>query len=216
VDFGSLRRVVPISREWGYDRGTPIDRYYIDQFLKEHQDDVRGRVLEFGDARYTRRFGGAAVSSSDVMHVDEGNPDATIVGDLTIAHEPALPSNAFDCIILTQTLQLLYELDIAIANLHRALKPGGILLATAPGVCTVQAGADNWGDNLCWAFTTTSIRRLLTEAFGSSNVEARSYGNVLAATAFLHGIANEELEIVELETFDSTYPLVVAVCAVKR
>ncbi len=30
----------------GYGRGTAIDQYYSGHFLKEHRDDMRGRVLE--------------------------------------------------------------------------------------------------------------------------------------------------------------------------
>src|SRR5215218_7850047 len=27
------RHVTPVSREWGFDRGTPVDRYYVECFL---------------------------------------------------------------------------------------------------------------------------------------------------------------------------------------
>ena len=40
----------PVSDHWGWDRGTPVDRYYIEQFLAEHAADVRGRVLEVKDS----------------------------------------------------------------------------------------------------------------------------------------------------------------------
>src|SRR5690348_8634455 len=33
VNFGDLRRLKPISVVWGFDRGRPVDRYYIEQFL---------------------------------------------------------------------------------------------------------------------------------------------------------------------------------------
>ena len=36
VDWGDLRRTDPVSRDWGYDRGTPIDRRYIEEFLAAH------------------------------------------------------------------------------------------------------------------------------------------------------------------------------------
>ena len=85
VNFGSLRRLTPISRHFGYDRGRPIDRYYIENFLAHHADDIRGHVLEIGDASYTRQFGGDRVAKSDVLHVTSDNPEATIVGDLANA-----------------------------------------------------------------------------------------------------------------------------------
>src|SRR4051794_19584949 len=78
VDLGALRRMTPISRSWGNDRGTPIDRYYIEKFLYQHRDDVRGHVLEMGDATYTKRFGGSGVRHIDVLHSKWDNPAATI------------------------------------------------------------------------------------------------------------------------------------------
>jgi hypothetical protein len=64
IRFGDLRRLTPISRSFGYDRGQPIDRYYIANFLGRHSGDIRGHVLEIGDDRYTRRFGGDRVTHS--------------------------------------------------------------------------------------------------------------------------------------------------------
>src|SRR3954463_5560059 len=85
LDLGDLRRVTPISEDYGLDRGTPIDRYYIDDFLGRHAADVRGRTLEVNDARYTEQYGGERIESSDILFAGEGNPDATIVADLTRA-----------------------------------------------------------------------------------------------------------------------------------
>ena len=47
--LGDLRRVTPFSRRFGFDRGLPVDRYYIERFLVAHAHDVRGRVLEIKD-----------------------------------------------------------------------------------------------------------------------------------------------------------------------
>ena len=114
VDFGDFRRLTPISKKFGADRGTILDRYYIEVFLGQHRGDVRGRVLEIGDNFYTLRFGGDKVNKSDVLHVEAGNPLATIVADLTSADE--VPSNTFDCIIFTQTIQMIYDIPAAIYN----------------------------------------------------------------------------------------------------
>src|SRR5215210_7162112 len=54
--FGSLRRVTPLSRYFGFDRGLPIDRYYIENFLARQAEDIHGRVLEIGDNSYTQRY----------------------------------------------------------------------------------------------------------------------------------------------------------------
>src|SRR5437867_1279561 len=124
VRFGSLRRITPVSRVWGFDRGLPIDRYYIERFLSAHASDVRGHVLEIGSDTYTRRFGKDAVTRSDVLSVAEGNPKTTMMADLTCADH--IPSDTFDCILLTQTLQFIYDVHAVLKTLYRILKPAGI------------------------------------------------------------------------------------------
>jgi SAM-dependent methyltransferase len=210
VEFGSLRRTAPISRQFGFDRGLPIDRYYIENFLAAHADDIRGRVLEVGDNTYTRRFGGARVAASDVLHVTEGNPDATLVGDLTAADH--IPSDRFDCVVLTQTLQLIYDVRSALKTVHRTLRPGGVLLATVPGIS--QIAGDQWGECWYWSFTRLSMRLICEEAF-ATDVQVEAYGNVLAATAFLQGLAVEELRREELDQHDPCYELLITVRARK-
>jgi SAM-dependent methyltransferase len=212
VDLGDLRRTSPTSRVFGYDRGTPVDRRYIEEFLGRHAEDVRGRVLEIGDNAYSRRFGGERVTRSDVLHVVEGNPNATIVGDL--ADGRSLPSDAFDCIVLTQTLHLVFELRDAAATLHRILKPGGVLLLTVPGVSSVDRG--DWGSTWYWSFTEASLGRLLEERFPRSGLMLTTYGNVLTAIAFLHGLAQEELRPEAFGKADPQYPVIVAARAVKE
>ena len=48
VKFGHLRRLTPFNRRWGYVRGLPVDRYYIENFLAGHAQDIHGHVLEIG------------------------------------------------------------------------------------------------------------------------------------------------------------------------
>jgi len=212
LDFGDLRQVNPISREWGFDRGEAIDRYYIERFLSATASDIRGNVLEVGDNFYTRQFGADRVSKSDVLHVTEGNPNATIVGDLTCADH--IPSDTFDCIVCTQTLHLIYAVDAAIKTLNRILKPGGTLLATAPGISQISRyDMDRWGDH--WRFTSASLQRIFETAFTSANISIGTFGNVLAAIGFLHGLAAEELSPEELDYFDPDYELIITIRAEK-
>ena len=84
VSFGDFSRTAPISQDFGFDRGTPIDRHYVEDFLTRNSGDIKGRVLEVGDDAYTRRFGGARVAQRDVLHVNEGAAGATIVGDMSV------------------------------------------------------------------------------------------------------------------------------------
>ena len=212
VRFGSLKRPVPISRAFGFDRGLCIDRYYIESFLGRHADDIQGSVLEIGDDGYTRNFGGERVAKSDVLHVAPDNPNATIIADLTCADH--ILSEAFDCIILIQTLQFIYDVRAALKTLYRILKPGGILLATLPGISQISRyDMDRWGEY--WRFTTLSARRLFEEVFPPENVRAEAYGNVLAAIAFLHGLAAQDLRREELNYRDADYEVLITVRAMK-
>jgi GT2 family glycosyltransferase/SAM-dependent methyltransferase len=211
VRFGDLRRLEPLSRAFGAERGLPVDRHYIEGFLRAHAADLRGRTLEVGDDAYTRRFGKDRVARRDVLHVDPAARGATFVADLAAGE--SLPSEAFDCIVLTQTLHLVYDLRAAVATLHRILRPGGVLLASVPGIS--QIADDEWSRTWCWSLTPISARRLFTEFFPAAAVEVEAHGNVLAATAFLQGISAGELREEELAHRDPAYPLVVTVRAVK-
>ncbi len=205
LDWGALRRVTPISRNWGFDRGLAVDRYYIERFLAAHARDIRGRVLEIEDDLYTSRLRGDRVDVVDVLHVIGGNPKATIVGDLTCA--PHIPSNAFDCVVLTQTLQLIYDTRAALTTLHRILKPGGVLLASFPGITRISR--EEWEGSWFWSFTTASARRLFGETFPGSLATLEAHGNVLVANAFLLGLAAEDLLPKELDYKDPDYEVLI-------
>jgi len=212
VEFGNLRRLTPFSKQ-GFDRGLPIDRYYIEQFLSENALDIRGHVLEIGDDYYTRKFGGKRVKKIDVLHFVECNPKASIVADLTCAEN--IPSNTFDCIIFTQTLQMIFDTKKALYTLHRILKPSGILLATTHGISKIfrREGVDYWGEY--WRFTTQSLQHLFREVFPTPNISIRSYGNVLTAIAFLEALASEELQKLELDYLDPDYEILLTIRAIK-
>jgi len=211
VAWGSLRRTEPISRVWGLDRGQPVDRHYVERFLEAHAGDVAGDVLEVKDPGYVKRFGRDARSVT-VLDVAPDNPDATLIADLT--RPQSLPDGAYDCIVITQTLQFLFDVETAVANLHRALAPGGVVLATVPCVSRIDYEAGVEGD--FWRFTLASARRLFEARFGAGAVEAQALGNVLASTAFLHGLASDELTPEELAREDPYFPLLIAVRAVKH
>lgn len=221
VRFGSLRRQTPISRDYGFDRGQPIDRYYIESFLNRHASNsnggrspVQGRVLEIAEALYAPRFSRPGdVERLDILDLSPTNPRATIVADLTRA--PQLEADAFDCVICTQTIHLIYDLRAAVATLHRILKPRGILLVTVPGISQIcRAEMDTIGDH--WRFTSRSVKRLFEEVFCQEDVTVQGYGNVLTATAFLYGLCTRDVRNRELAFHDPDYEMLIGVKATKQ
>jgi len=175
VRFGNLRRLDPISRDWGDDRVSQID------------------ILEYREGEH---------------------PRGTFVGDLTDA--PHLPSDAFDCVILTQTLQLIYDLSAAIGTVHRILKSGGVVLVTLPGITPVnRQDSESWGNHWCWSFTSLSARRLFEEHFSPAAIEVETFGNVLAAASFLFGLGRDELTHRELDHRDPDYEMLITLRARK-
>jgi GT2 family glycosyltransferase/SAM-dependent methyltransferase len=210
VDWGSLRGLEPVSTEYGFDRGRPIDRYYTERFLAENAIHIQGHVLEVKDRWYTHSYHSGAMSST-VLDIDSSNPEATLIADLGAAG--SLPESRFNCIILTQVLQYVFNLERMIENVYRALAPGGVVLATVP--CVARIDDEVGVDADLWRFTTASMRRLCERRFPPGDVEVEGFGNVLACTAFLQGLATEDMEPEELERADPFFPLGVAVRAVK-
>lgn len=207
VRLGDLRRIEPICRGYGYDRGRPIDRYYIEGFLAGHGHLITGAVLEVGERTYTQRFG-QQVTRSDMLNVVEAE-GATWVADLSDA--PDIPSNAYDCIIMTQTLQFIWDMKAALRTVHRILKPGGVLLCTVPGI--TQVADPTWNTTWYWSLTELAANRLFGSVFAPGGVDVRQHGNVLAATAFLHGLADRELRRSELDVVDPEYPVILTIVA---
>jgi SAM-dependent methyltransferase len=206
--LGVLNRRRPLS-EWGWRRGTPVDRVYIERFLADHREDIRGRVLEIKDSAYTLRFG-VGVTRPDVLDIDPGNPSATIVSDLVDLGDDV--RDTFDCVILTQTLQLVSDPVRAIASAHSVLRPGGVLLATVPTITRADRSYDEDIDR--WRFTGAGCRQLFGSVFGPA-MSVHSYGNVLVAISFLAGVAAEELTDKDLWDSDPDYEVLVAIRAVK-
>jgi SAM-dependent methyltransferase len=206
----TLYGAAPLSAVWGADRGAPIDRFYIERFIAVHRHAIRGRVLEIKDSRYATRYG-AEVTRCDILDVSASNPRATIVANLECA--TAIPSNTFDCCIVTQTLQYVYDLRAAAAELHRILRPGGVLLATLPGIAPRDSDAPY---PVHWRFTGDACVRLFGDEFGHERTAVETHGNLPVTIGFLAGMAQEDLSLDELQLHDPNFPLVVAVRAVKR
>lgn len=211
--MGDLRRMEPTGRLFGQDRGLPICRYYIERMLAENAPLIKGRLLEVADDAYTRRFGGDRVTASDVLHFAAGNASATIVGDL--ATGAGIPEARFDCVILTQVLQCVFDVQSAALTVHRLLVPGGTALVSVPAIAPASRyDIERWGE--FWHFTEQSVRRLFEPQFGSANLKVTSHGNAVVAHAYLAGMASEELSEDELLAHDPDYPVLITAVATRR
>jgi len=199
--------VRPLSERWG-DRGWPMHRDYLDLFLHEVSSVIRGRCLEFQEDAYTSRFGGDRVSSVDILHRDPGNPNATIVADLTKGN--GLPSDFFDCIICTYVLHVVFDFEKMVAELHRILKPNGVLLVAVPHITICYPEHHE-----LWRFTEEGLRLLLASHFGAGNVMVRGYGNSLTAAGWLRGLVARDFTRAELEYHDPRFAMVLCASAIK-
>lgn len=195
----------PLSDHYGFDRGTPLDRRYIEVFLDERRSAIRGSILEVGDNTYTAMFGADAVSKSTVVDINRSNQRATLIADLEQPH--ALAPAANDCIILTQTLHLLRRPGLCVESCYRGLRPGGVLLATAPSVGRVSP---TYPDADYWRFTPAGIKELFARHW-EGDFTAHALGNLRSCIGFLLGEVVEDLVDTVLDRHDPRFPLTVAV-----
>jgi hypothetical protein len=199
----------PVSRVFGFDRGTPVDRYFIERFLEDKRALITGHVMEIEEALYTRMFGPAPVRSEVLRFTGEPGPSVRI-GDLT-RHE-TLPKAELDAFICTQTLNFIYDHQQAIRGLYHSLKPGGKALVTVAGLVQISRyDADQWGD--FWRFTPGSAQRMFEDVFGKGNVEVGLFGNSYAAACLFKGFATEECDKDLLDRTDEDYPVVITIVA---
>lgn len=202
----------PRSRLFGFDRGMPIDRYYIESFLAKHAVSIKGSVLEIAEDTYSRKFGGTNISTMHILNL-ENSPGTTMIGNLETG--AGIPEADFDCMVLTQTLPFIYDYKSALENSFKALRTGGVLLATLPCISQISRhDMDRWGDY--WRFTDLSARKVFEDVFGAGNVEISIYGNYYAAICFLSGLAVKDISCSRLAPLDSDYQLIIGIRAVKR
>ncbi len=200
----------PASSVFGLDRGTPIDRYYIDQFLSKNKQYIKGRILEVADRDYTLKFGSEIIEST-VLHVQKIDDPHSIQANLETGE--GIADDRFDCFIITQTLPFIYDMKNVSRNIIRLLKPGGVALITAGGITPISRfDMDRWGHY--WSFTDLSLKKLFEETVPPENISIETYGNVKSCTFFLYGMAAEEMAFEDIEKKDIDYPL--TICAIIR
>jgi hypothetical protein len=207
--WGNLRRTTPFSSTFGFERGTPIDRHYLHRFLDANRALITGDVLEVQTNGYTQRFGQLVRRSATFDIVPSFNP--TYLCDLAHCDE-VVPSAAFDCVLLPNTLQHLRELDRCLAQLRRIVRAGGALLASAAGLLPLTGDVPD-----LWRFSPDGWRDKLSRAWPDAEVSVTGHGNCLAAVASQLGLAVEELTAPELDAYDPRFPVLTTIlCRTKR
>lgn len=200
--WGNLRRVQPFSANYGFERGTPIDRYYLHAFLHANQALITGRVLEVQLPSYTRRFGQRVEESHSV----DINPEFGATYTCDLADAPQIPGDYYDCFLLPNTLQHVETLRPALRTMLRVIRPGGTLLASAAGFLPLIPDGGDF-----WRLSAQGWRRLLADEWKGCEIAVESHGNCLAAIGAMHGLAHEELTDGELDVIDPRYPVLVTI-----
>lgn len=206
--FPVKKNVKPLSSKFGFDRGTPVDRYWIESFLSKNKKHIKGRVLEVTDNEYTKKYG-QNVTKSDVLDIDKSNKLANIHADLRNL-KGNIKDNTYNCIILTQVLGLVDDYDAALKEIRRILKPGGTLLFTGHSFSRLWRVEHEY-----WRYTPASTKYIFGKHFGEKNIKIYTYGNALAGQAYWVGAAQNELTKEELEYKDPNFPCLVGARVVK-
>lgn len=201
-------KLEPASRHWGIERGKPIDRVYLEHFLTEQKDEINGTVFEIGGRYYTKTYGGN-VERSITYDVVEGD-EVDIVGDLSTG--VGLVDGTFDCMIVVQTLMMIHDIQSAVDNIYRSLKPGGVALVTVNFIA--PNCEDPCHEMWQWNISPNAARKLFVDRFGSDKVEVFPYGNYAAASSFLAGMAAEEVEL-DYWNYEPGYEVLIGVRAQK-
>ncbi len=199
----------PVSRVFGLDRGTSLDRHWIGAYLARHSNNASGTAIEVGGTAYLKQF----FPGYDAHHLeiaDDGTPDC-VVADLTVSELPI--TRVYDLMIATQVFNFIYDTRTALRNAAALLKPGGILIGSVGGISQISRyDASRWGHY--FSFTPQSWERLLREAFDEVSIE--SFGNVDTACAYLNGLCAEEIDPAVLHRHDPEYPVSICFKAIKR
>ena len=203
-----LSSVEPVSRLFGFDRGTPIDRYYMDKFLTDNTIAMPNpqNTFEVGESTYSEKFYKNA--NHEILMFEKG---------MDLTRPETIRQNYYDVFICTQVFNFIYDVKDAIRAAFSLLRDGGIMLCTVAGNISQVSRSDMENYGHFWGFTYLGIQRLVEETFGVQNVKVFPYGNAMAATAFIQGVAVEDLEEKEkLDMIDPDYAITVGIVAKKR
>ncbi|MFE0258268.1 class I SAM-dependent methyltransferase [Streptomyces sp. NPDC059010] len=204
IDWGQLRRLIPICPAFGMSRGTPIDRHYLNQFIAEIHDFVQGDVVEIGGLDSNGgAYGFTRASKYRGLDIREA-PGVSLVGD---AADPGIiPADSLDTIIAFNVLEHTARPWQVVDNMRQWLRPGGTACCMVPSAQRLHSAPEDY-----WRPLPAALREMFS-AWSEQTVH--QYGNPLSVIASLMGIAAEELDALELSSYHPDYP--VATCIVAR
>lgn len=204
--------MVPVSRKFGFERGQPIDRYFIENFLRNHSSHICGSVSEFGDTTYTDQFGLDVTRSITISNdtIAQNTNDDVIYGDISDPNF-SYGKDLLDCIICTNVLNFIFNVDASVATMAQMIKPeGGVVLATLSSSGPISRfDYDRWGDY--WRFTDMSARHLFEKYF--EDVSVTIFGNFGLCVAFYDGQSVEDLNPEIFNEVDPDYQLTIGIVA---
>lgn len=204
-----------VSTAMGCDRGIPVDRWYIEKFIKANQRYIRGDVIEIGDNSYTVEYG-KDVRNSYIFTADitkKSSNTKIIFGDLQ--NGQGCQHGIADCFILTQTLPFIFDIKNAAKHIVNMLKPDGVALITVSGISMIsEYDNSRWGHY--WGFTETSLCKLFEGIIEEECIEVVSMRNPKAAAACLYGLSVGDLSRADLEAKDILVPVIIGMTIKNR
>ena len=205
LQWGDLRRRFPVDANYGFGRGTPIDRFYLDIFLRKIKKNVCGKILEIGADQkrldLKKYKPGARFDSLDI----EGKSKPTFTANAEV--QSILKPRSYDSILAFNVLGHCRNPFSVTKNMHTWLRPGGIAFCAVSSSQRVGRCPED-----CWKIQPDGLRALFSNF---RKIQIISYGNLTTTIGALQGLAAEELSKEELLDHHPDYPVLSCVIAEK-
>ena len=129
-----------------------VKAYVVDQ---RKRLDINGKVLEIGSYDVNGNLN-AELAGCDHVRLDmRDGPNVDVVAN---SHDMPFPDDTFDAVISVDTFEHDNAFWITMEEIHRVIKPGGVILICVPTIGFVLHGhPDDY-----WRFTESAMKELLS------------------------------------------------------